>query len=624
MKYLVIVIFSAALISSCSSSRKASTTAITETSVQAALDLVNVQNDKVTVTVKPPSLPSGPVTYQLPKIIPGTYAIADYGRYVDNFKALDKSGKSLPVSSPDSNTWVITQTSPLASISYQVSDTYDSEAGDAFEEGSRTIFSPAGTNILAGQNFLLNLCGFVGYFGGKIESPYKLNISHPQNLLAASSMNDEDPSATMDQYTLSRYAEVVDHPIMYSAPDTASATINNMQVLFSVYSPRKKSITADAFFPGMEKMFRAQKAYLGAVNNTKKYAVLTYITSFGKDDAKGTGALEHNTSTTSVFQESLKARDITEVISHEFFHTITPLNIHSYEIQYFDFNKPEMSEHLWLYEGVTEYFANHFQVYEGLITEDKFFSKMAEKEKYSRQMYNDTISFTQMSKNVLQPSMKGQYPNVYLKGALIGMCIDIILRENTGGKSGILELMDRLSKKYGPTKPFADSALIPEITAMTNAELGAFFQNHVIKGKPIDYEFYLKKMGVEMTDIKVPTELVFLADSRPYIMVDTAARKAVAVIYDTKNNFMNAMGVKNGDEIIEMDGTPIDASNLMGVLMTGYGLEEDEPMTMKVKRNGQIVELKGKVKLNYEDGTGFKFTDSSKLKLKEAWLKGTN
>jgi predicted metalloprotease with PDZ domain len=39
----------------------------------------------------------------------------------------------------------------------------------------------------------------------------------------------------------------------------------------------------------------------------------------------------------------------------------TPLSIHSKEIQDFDYNDPKMSQHLWMYEGVTEYFANLFK-----------------------------------------------------------------------------------------------------------------------------------------------------------------------------------------------------------------------------------------------------------------------
>jgi predicted metalloprotease with PDZ domain len=50
-----------------------------------------------------------------------------------------------------------------------------------------------------------------------------------------------------------------------------------------------------------------------------------------------------------------------DVVSHEFFHIVTPLSIHSKEIQDFDYNDPKMSQHLWMYEGVTEYFANLFK-----------------------------------------------------------------------------------------------------------------------------------------------------------------------------------------------------------------------------------------------------------------------
>jgi predicted metalloprotease with PDZ domain len=582
---------------------------------------VNVQNDQVRVIVTPPSITGSTVTYQLPRIIPGTYAIADYGRYVVGFKATDKAGKELPVSRKDTNSWVISNAGSLDRISYLVNDTYDNEEGDAFSEGSTTIFSPAGTNILAGKNFVLNMCGFVGYFTGKNETPYNVIIVHPENLVASSSMDDTDPEKHTDVFSVRRYADLVDQPLMYAEPDIATVNIGGMDVLLSVYSPRKKSITAKAFMPDLEKMMRAQKNYLGSINNTKKYAVITYITTNAQDDAHGIGALEHNTSTTSVFMENMKTRDLVDVISHEFFHTLTPLNVHSKEIQNFDFNDPKMSQHLWMYEGVTEYFATHFQVAEGLKTEEEFYAKLAEKEKYSKQMSTDNLSFTQMSKNVLDPTMKEEYPNVYQKGALIAMCIDIMLRDASGGKSGLLQMMAELSKKYGPEKPFDDDKLIAEITAMTNPEVGAFLQEHVVKGTPIDYKKYLNRVGVDRAPVKEPTPVVFMTN-KPYVFVDTATKKAFASIKDNNNNFMNALGVKDGDELVEMNGSPIDASKPVNVLMAGYGIEENEPITMKVRRDGQIVELKGNAKLNYVDGSGFKFTDPSKAKLKEAWLKG--
>jgi len=106
--------------------------------------------------------------------------------------------------------------------------------------------------------------------------------------------------------------------------------------------------------------------------------------------------------------------------------------VHSNEIHYFDFNTPKMSKHLWMYEGVTEYFANLFQVNQGLIDEDAFYKRMVGKINNAKRL-NDTMPFTTMSANVLVEPYKAQYLNVYEKGALIGMCIDIIIREKAMG-----------------------------------------------------------------------------------------------------------------------------------------------------------------------------------------------
>jgi hypothetical protein len=38
-----------------------------------------------------------------------------------------------------------------------VNDTYDSEEGNPFDGKSTTVFSPAGINILADKNYMLNL-----------------------------------------------------------------------------------------------------------------------------------------------------------------------------------------------------------------------------------------------------------------------------------------------------------------------------------------------------------------------------------------------------------------------------------------------------------------------------------
>ncbi len=68
----------------------------------------------------------------------------------------------------------------------------------------------------------------------------------------------------------------------------------------------------------------------------------------------------------------------------------------------------------------------------------------------SDQFLND-VPFTDISKFTLD-KYHDQYYNVYQKGALIGMCLDIKLRKLSGGKYGVQNLMLDLSKKYGKEK----------------------------------------------------------------------------------------------------------------------------------------------------------------------------
>ncbi len=618
-KHLLRVLLIQLVIWSCSTTKD--TVRSSKDEVKATLDLVNVSNDKVKVTVKPAQITATTISYQLAKIIPGTYAIADYGRYVDDFKAYDASGKELAVTKKDVNTWTISNANQLDRVEYLVNDTYDSEEGQAFAENSTTIFSPAGTNILQGENFMLNLCGFVGYFDNQKDFTYKLTVNHPKDLVGTTALIDTDNSDTNDIFQLSRYAEVVDSPIMYAKPDVSSFSVDGMDVYLHVYSPRNKSINSQALLPDIKKMITAQKKFLGNINTTRKYAILVYITSMNNDDAKGLGALEHNTSTTATFKDDMKITELIHVISHEFFHTLTPLKVHSKEIHDFDFNQPQMSQHLWMYEGFTEYFANLFQVKEGLIDAPVFYNTMSEKLLNSRTYFKDDLSFTEMSKNVLVPAMKKQYPNVYEKGALMAMCLDVIIRDKSNGKRGILNVMGELSKIYGPTRPFDDNAFIAEFTKITYPEVGDFLQTHIVKGVPINYNEYLSKVGVSTIKVQIPVKIAFYFDNKMFLKMDE--KKNVYIdAKDGSNEFIKAIGFENNDQVIELNGIPVNGEDINKLMMPVYGLEVGALFKAKIIRNGSEKQLSGSVKLNTSEGDGFRYTDTSKQALNQLWLKG--
>jgi predicted metalloprotease with PDZ domain len=592
----------------------------TTQSIAIAVDLNNVKDDKVLVEVSTPIFSTNEITYHFAKIIPGTYAIADYGRFVEEVKAYDHVGNNLTIERKDVNTILIKEATKLARLTYWVNDTFDVETGaDVFSSKEQVIFSPAGTNILAGKQFWMNLCGFIGYFSGYEEVPYQLTIQHPVHLFGATAKDDLDVSTTLDKFSYTHFADVVDNPIMYSKPDTAIFKVGDMEVLLSCYTPNGQ-LMAQTLKPALERMMKAQKAFLGNLNTTKKYVVLAHLSTMGEGEPKGIGALEHNNSTSAVFKIPMNTQDLIGVISHEFFHTITPLKVHSKEIRYFDFETPKMSRHLWFYEGVTEYFANLFQVNQGLISEDNFYDLMATKISSSGD-YNDSLSFTEMSKNVLQDKMKVEYPNVYQKGALIAMCLDIMIRENSKGEKGLRWLMGKLIEKYGVDKPFDDETFIATVGEMTFKELNDFLVNHVQGAKPIAYPVYLNRMGLQATTVQMAAQNAFVVEDQVYIDVDPDGKSVLVTMPDDNNNFLNALGLKEGDVLLNINGTAFIPEDGYASLLLGVGFTEGDAVTLTISRNGKKMIVKGKAKLNYADQDGFRFKDQTKIELKNNWLR---
>ena len=199
MKKIILSLAFVGFLWSCSSTQSTAK----QNDVAVTIDLINVKEDKVMVTVTPPTFTSETVTFHFPKTVPGTYSEDDYGRFIENVKAFDAKGNTIKVAKIDENSYTIFDAKKLSKITYLVNDSFDTEGGAGFGE-SEDIFSPSGTNINAGTNFMLNTHGFVGYFKGKEETPYKLTVTHPESLLGVSAMIDTDTSATSDVFVMTK------------------------------------------------------------------------------------------------------------------------------------------------------------------------------------------------------------------------------------------------------------------------------------------------------------------------------------------------------------------------------------------------------------------------------------
>jgi len=626
--YLAVLGLSVILVSCGSAKPKVDDLAVNNP-IETALDLTAVVDDKVPVTINPGRFTTETVTYRLPRVVQGTYSVSDFGKYVEGMKALDYKGNELEVTKVDTNTWTIADATNLDKLTYYVNDTFDIESTGGI--GGENPFSPAGTNIEE-DNYVLNLHGFIGYFDSLKNNQYALDVTAPATFVRTSALEDRGMKSSADgksitsSYFAQRYFEITDNPMMYGKLDVEEFMVGDIKIVLSVFSPNKVH-TAASQKETVYKMMQAQKKYLGDVNSTARYDIYLYL-SDGSDTApKGMGALEHHTSTVVVLPESSSkeglAASIIDVVAHEFFHIVTPLSVHSEDVHYFDYNKPTFSKHLWMYEGVTEYFAQHFQVYEGLIEPTDFYSTMMGKIATSKNL-DDAMSFTVMSENVLEEPYAHNYYNVYMKGALIGMCIDILMRKESDGNRSMLSLMKELSAKYGKEKPFDDDKIIAEITEMTYPSVGEFLKTHVEGDVPINYNEFFEMVGLTLGETEVPTNYIFAGGQN--IIFDGDPNKGIFFSpMALQNSFWASQGVQAGDIIKKVNGKDLTLENAQQVIGGMYGWQEGMEYSLDLERNGEAVVLKGtlgKATAKSESLVEDENATEAQKALRQAWLKG--
>ncbi|MBS1622650.1 MAG: peptidase M61 [Bacteroidetes bacterium] len=590
-----------------------------------SIDLTKTPDHKLSVEVTPPQLNETQVIYSLPKMVPGTYSIYDFGRFVEDFKAFDQKGSPLQVTHIDTNSWRIQNANTLGKITYRVRDTYHASKTD------NPIFEPAGSDFQPDTCFVLNFHTMIGYFRGHNRLYYELNIKHAPNFYGSTSLVDRDNSETQDQYIVPNYNEVVDNPVMYTVPDTAHLKIGESDVLVSVFSPGKTA-TAAGIAKGIDTLLQAQGKYLGGKLPVPKYSFLIYLSDHDGLTG-GYGALEHSYGSMYYLIDGTDeklASTVRNVASHEFFHIMTPLNIHSEEIANFDFDNAKMSEHLWLYEGSTEYHAHSVQVRYGLISPEEYLSAIRQEMNEAQFAFNDSLSFTELSLGALD-KYKDQYANVYAKGALISLCLDLKLIKDSEGKYRLMDLINDLAKTYGKDKAFKDTELFDKIYTLTKPDIKDFIENCIIGNKPLPFKEVLDYAGVNYTKVKTESSYSFGGFGVGY---NQETQRLIVGSLQNLNAFGRKMGYQEGDEILSVNGKKLTAGDFSPFraqwLKTVKDGDKFKMVVLRKAPNGKLKKKTLQAKVfkaethNYNLLSFAKDPTAEQLKIRKAWLEAGN
>ncbi len=586
------------------------------------LDLTAPKDDKLMVELITPEVDSKTTTFYMPKIIPGTYRESDYGKFISEFKALDKKGRSLPVTRLNDNAWKIEKANKLEKITYWVEDIFDTKI-------ENNVYYMSGSNIDAGKNYVLQTSAFFGYLEGKKKIPFNLEIKKPENFYGSTGLIPTSTTSTVDKFTTKDYDLLMDSPLMYNLPDTTFIDVANAKVLVSVYSPNglvKSSFLAEKF----KELLEADADYLGGKLPVDKYAFILYFEPPQTVRGDRAGALEHSYSSFYYLPEQPQeymAGLLTDIAAHEFFHVVTPLTIHSEEIANFNFNEPVLSQHLWLYEGVTEYSSDHVQVQNGIISPEDFIKKLETKLYNSQSNYNDTLAFTELSKKAAS-DYRDEYGNVYEKGALIAALLDIKLLEMSQGESGLQDLLRSLQQSYGKNKPFKDDELFAKIGELSYPEIQQYLETYVAGTKSLPYQEYFNKVGLTYTAGE-PEQKASLGD----LQIGFNQDKMRLVVSDNSNmnQFGKQMGFQKGDLLISLQGKDIQPQYAQQIVNSFQrDTKAGDEVTVVVSRpndNGEYKEVTLKAPAYMVTKTGkpsltFNPTATTAQKnLQYAWLK---
>lgn len=582
------------------------------------LDLKNVIDDRVKVTMECPEIYEEKAVFVIPRVIPGSYAYKEYGRYITNLKGFDSVGNEIKISKKKNIFYIKKDARKLKKIEYWVDDTWDDSTTKSF------IFQPGGSNTEYGKNYLINHFAFEGYFEGYKSLPFEITIIKPAYFSGFSWLKTERVNLNQDIIYAASYDELADNPVMYCIADTASFVIDSTRIIVSSYSSTQ-DLHADSIATWLKPLATSLKSFMGKIPVSEYYFTFYFATEEQLVETKskglsGFGALEHNHGSVYFLPEMGNGEEarlmVQDIAAHEFLHILTPLNLRSEEIADFNFKDPKMSQHLWLYEGVTEYFSWLVRVQNGLVSEKDFIDEF--RKKLNRADSYGLFSFTEMSSNVLKPMWQEKYTDVYQKGAVMAMLLDQELLFRSGGKYGLKHLISDLIYKYGQDKPFKDDSLFTDIVNLSFPGVKDFIGKYIQGAEILPLSNSMSSFGYTYTAAKVLE--VFYVGSFSFRLNEDE----VIEIGEVQSS---PGGLKPGDLITKVNGTKVNRGNF-GEFVDKYFKfnTEYEQLNLDIIRDGKEIS----VTANTVKGYGLKKHDMEKNPtmfeedeiLLRAWLKG--
>jgi predicted metalloprotease with PDZ domain len=546
--------------------------------------------------------PQPETKFQLP-VWNALYQVRDFSQFLRSITARDAAGHALPVQTIDKTTWTVANASE---VEYEVvADTP----------------GPFGAQLTETHAFL-NLAQLLMYPVGW-QHDWSCVISFdglpPGWRVATSMIRFPDDTTTLpNSYMAVNYDALADSPV-----EMGTFQESEFEEGRTKYRVLVDANPSDYDMKAVVDMGR--KLAATEIEWMRDRPIDHYLFIFHFPRRPAGGGMEHAYSTAidapaeRVKSDPLSLADIT---AHEFFHLWNVKRIRPQSLEPVDYTKEQYTRALWFSEGVTSTVADFIRVRAGYLDERGFLAELAAD---IRNLEARPARLTQSAEESSLEAWLEKYPayespqrsvSYYNKGEILGILLDLQMREASAGKKSLRDLFHWMNEHYAKQeKFFDDSRGVQEAAeAVTGADFGGFFAHYVAGTDALPYDKLFATVG-----LRLDKQTVTLPD--PGFRTMRRQPNAPVVVAVEPGSEAEKAGLRAGDTIQRIQGNAPGAIPENDLMIARIGDTVDVRVVGVGGSRRLKFKLAGKLAENYALVESESVTPARRAR-RAAWMRG--
>jgi len=307
----------------------------------------------------------------------------------------------------------------------------------------------------------------------------------------------------------------------------------------------------------------------------------TFIFHIGPHAEVGGGGMEHSNST-AVAERAVE--NALTVAAHELFHAWNVKRIRPQALEPVDYTKEQYTRALWFAEGVTSAYGAYTLERTGLWPKEQFYADLASQiaqlearpaRKWQSVEESSLDAWLEKYDTYNAPERSVSY---YNKGQILGVLLDLVIRDATDNRKSLDDVMRRLYANYTQHHAFYNESEGIRAAAEETAgkSLEDFFRHYVSGTDDIPYDRFLAPAGLETKVESVNVGDIGFSPS-------SAFDKTLGVASVELGGPADAAGLRPGDTIVEWNGRAVTWTDV-GALEV---LPPGETVTFQIERRGE-------------------------------------